>query len=344
MLANGWARAGHRVFLITFDSPGTKSAYPLDTTVQVRQLELRRESRNLLDRLVHAARRIWKIRQLFDEIDPDAIVSFVEQTNVLVLVGTIYRPWPVIVADRVDPVAHKSGALTRWGRRGFYRRAAKIVVQSESVRKSYHESIRARCKVINNFVSLPEHNPSCSEEKQERRPVIIGMGRLVPQKGFDILIRSFSKIAEKYPNWTLTIYGEGSERQILEALIHELGLGHRIHLPGVAEDVGQVFSEMSIFVLSSRYEGFPNVLLEAMSYGVAVISFDCPSGPREIIRDRHDGILIAPESVDGLSSAMCSLIADEPERIRLGQHARRSVNRYAPDKVMPLWSALIEPL
>jgi glycosyltransferase involved in cell wall biosynthesis len=173
---------------------------------------------------------------------------------------------------------------------------------------------------------------------------ILAAGRLTPQKGFDLLIRAFARLAGAYPEWRLRICGGGPQREVLERLIDEHGLGDIVSLPGRVKRLGEEMARASMFVLSSRFEGFPLILVEAMSKALPVVSFDCPTGPRDVIDDRRDGILVPREDVDALAGAMRELIADPELRRRLGAEAARTAADYTIEALGPRWDDLFDEL
>lgn len=186
--------------------------------------------------------------------------------------------------------------------------------------------------------------PLAGQPQQAREPVIVGAGRLRPRKGFDLLIRAFVPVAAKHPQWRLHIYGEGAERPALEALVASTGLTGKVLLAGAHPSIGLPFSSASIFALSSRGEGFPMVLLEAMSKGAAVVSFDCETGPAEILTSGEDGLLVPPEDVGALSEALLTLVEDESQRERLGRRAMRTSDTYSLAAVGGTWQQLLATL
>jgi glycosyltransferase involved in cell wall biosynthesis len=172
-------------------------------------------------------------------------------------------------------------------------------------------------------------------------PFIVGVGRLTRQKGFDVLIRAFETLSRRRPEWQLVILGEGEERAALESLVTDLGLQGRVLLPGPVASPGAVLSAARLFVLASRYEGFPNVLLEAMALGVACIATDCDSGPREIVPAGVDGVLVGVDDVEALASAMAALVDDVALRERVARAGRSAAQRFAPERVFALWDAVL---
>ena len=173
--------------------------------------------------------------------------------------------------------------------------------------------------------------------------VAVAAGRFgkLGQKGFDLLIPAWALVAKRHPEWRLLIYGDGVLRRRLEGMIEALELDRRVELPGATGDMGQAMSGASVFVLSSRYEGFPLILLEAMSKGLACVSFDCPTGPREVVHHGEDGLLVPPQDVEKLAEAIIEVIEDEDLRRRLGEAGRAAARRFEMASIGPRWDALL---
>jgi glycosyltransferase involved in cell wall biosynthesis len=172
---------------------------------------------------------------------------------------------------------------------------------------------------------------------------VLAAGRLTPQKGFDLLTKAYARVASGHPDWRLRICGAGVRGENLRRLVEEHGLAEAIELPGPC-DLEEEMARASIFVLSSRYEGFPLVLLEAMSKGMAVVSFDCPTGPAEVIDDHENGILVPVGDVEGLASGISELMDDEDLRRRCAAAAVETAGSYTMEAVGPQWEALFAEL
>jgi glycosyltransferase involved in cell wall biosynthesis len=173
--------------------------------------------------------------------------------------------------------------------------------------------------------------------------VILAVGRLVKQKGFDSLLEAFSSLVRPHPTWDLAILGEGEERIDLERRRHALGLDGRVFLPGKVGNVGDWYERADIFALSSNYEGFPNALAEAMGYGLPAVSYDCLTGPRDIIREGIDGYLVRPVGdAQCFASALRRLIEDDEMRRRMSLKAVEVRTRFSRSKILTQWNRVIE--
>jgi glycosyltransferase involved in cell wall biosynthesis len=171
---------------------------------------------------------------------------------------------------------------------------------------------------------------------------ILAAGRLTRQKGFDLLIHAFARVAPEHPDWRLRICGGGQQRNALERLVDEHRLTGRVTFTGPVKRLGRRMQRAAMFVLSSRFEGFPLILLEAMSKGLPVVSFDCPTGPGDVIEDHRNGILVPAGDVDALAAGMLELIADEGLRRRLGAAAAQTANVYTIEAIGPRWDRLLD--
>jgi GalNAc-alpha-(1->4)-GalNAc-alpha-(1->3)-diNAcBac-PP-undecaprenol alpha-1,4-N-acetyl-D-galactosaminyltransferase len=341
-LANHWVVADKEVTLVTLDLQ-SNDFYPLDSRVKRIALGLNRASSNWLEFFGNNFQRIRHLRALIRSSRPDVVVSFVDLTNILVLFATLGSRMPVIVSERVDPRELPIGTVATMLRRLIYRRARMLVVQTQSVGLWARQVVKdCAIRVIPNPVNSYFFNTPESRSRSEGRPTVLAMGRLEPQKGFDLLLTAFAQCARKHSDWILRIIGDGTERKRLRMLACKLGITSRVTFDGVIRETANAFRSAEIFVLSSRYEGFPNVLLEAMAFGLPVISADCPSGPREIIRSEVDGILVPVNDVDALAKAMDRLMGAEGERKLLGARAMEVRDRFSLARVGAMWQAVLD--
>ncbi|WP_404800248.1 glycosyltransferase family 4 protein [Actinomadura rudentiformis] len=233
---------------------------------------------------------------------------------------------------------HLRREILRW-----YGRLTALAVLTEVSRADYEAALAGTpvriVKIPNAVPELSGSGPSPRDAK-----VVLAAGRLTRQKGFDLLIRAYEPIAADHPDWTLRIFGGGPHRDRLRKMIADLGLAGRVDLRPRTLDLPGEMRRASIYVLSSRFEGMPMVILEAMSLGLPVVAFDCPTGPGEMITSGHDGLLVPPGDQAGLTAALRKLIEDAPLRDRLGEEALRSVRAYDMARVGAQWQHLLADL
>jgi glycosyltransferase involved in cell wall biosynthesis len=196
-----------------------------------------------------------------------------------------------------------------------------------------------RVERIPNSIPDPTQPPSPLSN-----PIVLAAGRLERQKGFDRLVPAFAGVAARHPDWTLRICGRGHRRNSLERLIIRERLWNNVFLMGAVPEMEEQMRLASMFVLSSRFEGLPMVMLEAMSMGLPIVSFDCPTGPSEVIRHGENGILVPDGDIEALGAAIVELIEDEEKRRRMGKAAASTAESYRSAAVAPRWEALIESL
>lgn len=341
-LCNRLAQRGWDVTLATFDDGSVPPFFPLAPGVRHVTLGLQRRSTSAVRSVLDNLRRVLRLRRFISGERPDRIVSFIDGTNVLALLAAWRTGIPVVVSERTDPAQHRIPVPWRILRRLTYPWASAIVVQTRSAAAYFPESWQARIAVVPNPVPAASPAAAPSEALPGVPRLIVALGRLEPPKGFDLLVRAFSRIAPEHPGWKLTIHGEGTERSSLERQIDASGAAGRVSLPGSEADAAGVLRRAGLFVLSSRYEGFPNALCEAMACGLPVISFDCPSGPAEIIRDGVDGLLVPAGDVDRLASTISQLIADPTRMRELGRRAIEISDRFSVERIEALWGSILE--
>lgn len=221
-----------------------------------------------------------------------------------------------------------------------YPRFDAVAVLTERDRDEYAELLPGtRVVRIPNAVHSLDQVPADPSSK-----IAVAAGRLFPQKGFDLLIPAWAKLVETHPDWQLRIYGSGEKKSELRNLIDEHHLYNHVLLMGHTDRLDDELAKASFYVLSSRFEGLPMVMIEAMSHALPVVSFDCPTGPADVLTHGVDGLLVAPEDPDALADAMARLMADEKLRADMGVAAVLTAASYGPDAVHPRWEALFTDL
>lgn len=338
-LASSFAARRHEVLLLTLES-ATRDFYPVDPAVTRLSLNRHGASASRLSGLLANLERVRALRRVILQARPDVVVSFITETNVLVVLACLGVGIPVLVSERVDPRAH---ALSfAWDRmRWFcYRGAAGIVVQTQAI-ADWLKARRRMPPVA--VIPNPALAPALAIRAQvdAARAYLLGAGRLTRQKGFDVLLRAMALLEARGANLDLVIAGQGPEEGSLRRLAAELGLDTRVRFIGHTEHLTSWIQGAFAFVLSSRYEGFPNVLLEALATGTAAIATDCPTGPREILRDEGLGILVPPENPEALARAVLALQADPALRARLRARGPEVLQLYSVERVTGQWEELM---
>lgn len=345
LLANRWAAQGWEVTLATL-ATSADDFYPLHPSIRRVGLGLEIDSTGPLNALANNRARVNALRRLIAESRPQVILSFQDRMNVLTLLAARGTGVPVVVSERVDPRVHAIGKLWNVLRRRTYPWASRVVAQTSSVAEWLQRLVaREKIAVVPNPAEAA--SASASENLRERiglnesTRIVLGVGRFVPQKGFDLLVDAFAQAARDRGDWHLVILGDGPERERLALLAASHHIADRVHLPGYVQEPRRYLEQIDLFVLSSRYEGFPNALLEAMAAGAAVIACDCPSGPRDIVDSGSDGLLVTPENAARLADAMSRLMDDAAERRRLGDRARMVTERFGFDRVARMWDEVV---
>jgi glycosyltransferase involved in cell wall biosynthesis len=222
-----------------------------------------------------------------------------------------------------------------------YRSLDALVVLTEQDRAEYERVFDGALelhRIPNSVRALPGPKADLAAK------TVYAAGRLRKQKGFDLLIPAWAETAHLHPEWRLRLRGTGELRERLEALIEEYDVADTVTLEGPAEDIGGDMAEASVFVLSSRFEGFPLILLEAMSKGMGVVAFDCPTGPADIVDDHRNGLLVPAEDIEALAHAIREIVEDEELRRRAAAAAIETAQEYTIEAIGPQWEALFAEL
>ena len=342
MLANRWANAGHSVRIITFERPGDQPAFELDERVALEQLDLLRPSATYREAICGNLRRVFVLRRSLRSFAPDVTLAQGTVPNILAMLAAIGRRWPTIVTEQVHPGYHVLPRPWEQLRRIAYPWADAIVVQTRDIAKWVAAVLRLPSEVMPNPIELSRFAapPVDTGRQQLGRRRLIAVGRLAPQKGYDLLINAFARIAKLDPAWDLVIYGDGPERATLERMIDALGLSGRIVLAGNTTTIEQAYANADLFVHAARYEGYPNVVQEALAAGKAVIATDCPGATRELLAGGRYGVLVPNEDVDALERALRSLMTDGDRRAALACSARVAVLPFDADRIADRWLEL----
>jgi glycosyltransferase involved in cell wall biosynthesis len=350
----------HDVELISVIRRRERPLFPFPEGIEVTTLDDRRAS--VQDEIPRLARRLrgWPSLLVhpedwaFGASSPWSDLQLIRKLRSLdggVLITT--RPAFNLIAARLAPPAvvtigqehmnfraHLPG-LVRTIKR-HYSKLDALVVLTEDDRRDYGELLAgAPTRVERIANALPRLT---GEPEQAREKVVLAAGRVTWQKGFDLLIEAFGPVAQKHPDWKLRIYGDGARRERLRKRVIRQGVYNNVFLMGATQRLGELMSRASVFALSSRYEGFGMVIVEAMSKGLPVVSFDCPRGPGEIIEDGRDGILLPEEDVEGMTRALLELIEDEERRVRYGAAAREKAHKFDIDVIGGQWESLFDEL
>lgn len=329
-LSSHWLAAGAQVTVIAFDHPSQPIYHHFDEAVRFCRLSIPHKGG------ASVLRRVAALRAALHAEAPDVAVSFLTKINVLTLAATVGTSIPVIAAERNNPERQGAHILWRFTITGLYHRAAAIVCQTTASLRCIPPRVRQRVVVIPNPVAASPFEP-----ERTSPPRLVAVGRLTEQKGFDLAIEAFARVATRHPNWRLDMWGEGPWYSALQDRINELGLQNRVMLRGLSRSPGSWIADASAFILPSRYEGFPNVLAEAMAAGLPVAATNCDFGPAELITPEETGLLVAPDDVDALAQGIDRLLSDAALRTKLGRAASLSVKRFEPARVFALWDHLL---
>lgn len=344
-LANEWDKCGWQVTVITL-APKSMDFYELSSDISRIALDLSGESSGTLKAILSNLRRVIAIRRELRRLSPDIVLAAMTTSSVLAILAGMRLGIPVIATEHNYPPMIPINLFWDRMRKWIYPYAARVVMLTNEGLSWLNDKIpRAHGVVIPNpscyplAVSEPSLSPAAWITPERR--LLLAVGRMDENKGFDYLLTAFAELATVHRDWDLVILGEGPLRQSLASQVQVRGLEARVHLPGRVGNVRDWYQRADLYVMSSLAEGFPNTLVEAMTYGCAAVSSDCDTGPRDIIRHGVDGLLVSPVgNAPALASALDQLMRDDEKRERMGQRAIEIRERYSPENILTMWNKL----
>ena len=293
-------------------------------------------------RLKNLYRRIMKLRKIWKQLKPDHIVSFIKKNNFMAIVSAAGLRIPVIVSVRSNPSREYPDFITRLLVRILFSRTAGVVLQTQQAKEFFPVSVQKKVTILPNSLSPQFLQQQCEIKRLKE---IVWVGRMDENKNPSMLLEAFAEIAGQYPDWIIKYVGGGPQEEILKELCGRQKLENQVIFYGKTDQVQNAIATASIFVLTSKQEGMPNALIEAMVSGLAVVATDCPcGGPAELIKTGENGILIPVDDKIALKNALEQLISKEEYRLRLGENAEKLIEKVHPDIVNRRWLEYIEAI
>jgi glycosyltransferase involved in cell wall biosynthesis len=338
-IMNAMVERGHDVSLFTWDLAGARAYFPMHDSIVWHRLDMGHAGQTADGPT--RARRALRFRRIVRQMEPDVATAFQHGPWLFAELGLAGLDIPVILAERNAPDRFdhtRAGRHRRWIWQSM-RSAAAIAVQNNAFVDSYPSFLRSRMVVIPNPVFPAGGRARPAADKEQR--TLLTVGRLSYQKNYAVLLWAFARLAGSFPEWRLRIVGEGEDRPALEALVDELELRERVTLPGAVREITAEYEAADLYCLSSRWEGFPNTLAEAMAHGLPVVAYADCAGTGQLIEAGRNGLLARGNGDPGtLAETLAALMGDDRERGRMGAVAAASVGRFDPEKTYDRWESL----
>lgn len=314
-------------------------AFILDNEIKRTNLGGEGPSKNKIIAFVKNVFYIWKLRKAIKNSETDIIISFLTKTNIHSILATAWLNVKLIISERNDTIRQNHPTPWPFFRKYLYNYADWVTANSRvglSGMKNYVDS--KKLKMIPNPVFIPLEKARTDQSK-----IIINVGRLVPVKRQDLIIRAFSLLSmETRRHWSLEILGDGEEYDSLKSLAKKLSVERFVKLHGFVKNTESYYIDSAIFILASEFEGTPNALLEAMSYGLPCIVSDSLNGALDLIEHKKNGLIFKSGSVSDLKLKIEELMNNAEDRVHYGKMAQEKIKVFAVDKIMPKWIELIE--
>lgn len=336
---------GYKVTIITTEQKGKKPRYKLSDKVSIIDLKinyLRKYSYFNFKNLIKVFKHFRELRKTIKQINPDYVILLSDAFDYYLL--------PFITKSKILKEFHSSQYYNSIKRKenSFIKNIKFQIRDFINSKYNYLVLLTSDEKKLfngNNTIVIPNgiRNVFSGTALLENKTVI-SAGRIAPVKNFEALIQTWDHVVKKYPDWQLKIFGEGEKEYVLSLkhLIEKLGLQNSICLCGATNDLRDKMLDASIYVMSSITECFPLVLLEAQACGLPIVSFDCPYGPRNIVSNKKDGLLVEDQNNYELAKALIQLISSKELRTKMGKLAKTNVQNFNKERIMNQWFALLE--
>lgn len=334
ILCNAWAGRGDAVTLVTFEPETAAPFYTLDPAIRLFRLDLQTRSTNFFKALWSNAKRIIRFRKILAATRPDTVLGFAYDAAIIGVLAAAGLGVKVIACERTDPSLYPTG-IWRVLRNILYPRAHKIVVQTPQAAefcRRFHKDVT----IIPNPVERPDTSAAPDIALPPRR-FISSLGRMSAEKGHDILIDAFALVAASHTDVDLLLIGDGPLREAYEKRAAGLGMQGRVHFAGRAKNPFPVLEKAEIFILPSRFEGFPNALAEAMALGLPCIATQDPIGVRALIRHGENGLLVKGDDPAAMAASIERLLTDRPLAQALGARAAGITESLSLRNILSAW-------
>ncbi|MDY4948213.1 MAG: glycosyltransferase family 4 protein [Clostridium cadaveris] len=332
-IANEFQRNGYDVTILVEHGKKDEVAYELLSDIHYRFVPNNKKNNNIFEHSI-------QIRNIIlNEIKPDIVISFLALSNIRLLTAIKKRGIPIVVCERNNPVTDPTSKIKQILRNYLYKYANHIIVQTQDAKKYFSKNLQDKITIIPNFVDC-EKLPQFFEVNRKKK--IVSVGRLSKQKNQQLLIDAFCTSDAISKGYELIIYGTGNLYKELKKKIIENKVEDKIYIHNPIDNLLETIKSDEIFILSSDYEGMPNVLIEAMCLGMACISTNCPcGGPEYLIEDHINGILIPVGKKEEMVRAINELINDEKLRLKLGNNAIKIREKLSLKKIFKIWEKTV---
>lgn len=345
-LTKYFLQIGYEVIMVNYHEEENEYALPKQVKRYIVDLSQEEITNN---RIVNFQRRFCKLRNVWKKEKPDRIVSFIGKTNLMTIATSRFLHIPVVVSVRSNPEREYCSRAMQLGMKILFPMADGIVLQTNQAKTYFPKTIQKKSVILPNSISEDFIRPYYQGERVHN---IVSVGRIDQNKNQMLLVQAFHELIKENKwnqddkdSWRLVLYGDGSMREQIEQYCIEQHLTESVIFMGVQDNIADQIQKASIFVLTSRQEGMPNALIEAMALGLAVISTDCPcGGPADLIQDGLNGYLIPVDNKNILKKKLFTLIEQKEKRDAFGKKACEIVERLHPDKVNEMWCSYLKQI